>query len=196
MITHSKTIYTAGYYHSSVNSNNYVLLAGGSYKNLADFAKGNAGSSTQGVYVTGGTVKAMTYKLNATVNSGSSGKLAYYSGTNSIDDYTSTKGSSSTPIYLNAGVPTACSGVIVKYWGWYNINCYSGTTPSYSKKGGNFNFVTSISRRSEGKYTLGTVYPSGYTWNNTIYWGSGRLNKGMSSNSSNSVLYVTMLNGY
>ena len=196
VITHSKTIYTAGYYHSSVNSNNYVLLAGGSYKNLADFAKGNAGSSTQGVYVTSGTVKAMTYKLNATVNSGSSGKLAYYSGTNSIDDYTSTKGSSSTPIYLNAGVPTACSGVIVKYWGWYNINCYSSTTPTYSKKGGNFNFVTSISRRSEGKYTLRTVYPSGYTWNNTIYWGSGRLNKAMSSNSSNSILHVTMFNGY
>lgn len=196
VITHSKTIYTAGYYHSSVNSNNYVLLAGGSYKNLADFAKGNAGSSTQGVYVTSGTVKAMTYSLKATVNSGSSGKLAYYSGTNSIDDYTSTEGSSSTPIYLNAGVPTACSGVMVKYWGWYNINCYSGTTPTYSKKGGNFNFVTSVSRRSEGKYTVGTVYPSDYTWNNTIYWGSGRLNKGMSSNSSNSVLYVTMLNGY
>lgn len=195
VITHSKTIYTAGYCHSSVNSNNYVLLAGGSYKNLADFAKGNAGSSTQGVYVTSGTVKAMTYSLKATVNSGSSGKLAYYSGTNSIDDYTGTKGSSSTPIYLNAGVPTACMGVIVKYWGWYNINCYSGTTPSYSKKGGNFNFVTSISRRSEGKYTLGTVYPSGYTYNNTIYWGSGRLNK-RSSDSSNSVLYVTMLNGY
>lgn len=196
VITHSKTIYTAGYYHSSVNSNNYVLLAGGSYKNLADFAKGNAGASNRGVYVTSGTVKAMTYYLNATINSGSSGKLAYYSGANSIDDYTSTKGSSSTPIYLNAGVPTACSGVIVKYWGWYNISCYSSTTPSYSKKGGNFNFVTSVSRRSEGKYTVGTVYPSGYTYNNTIYWGSGRLNKAMSSNSANSVLYVTMLNGY
>lgn len=164
--------------------------------NDSGFLTGNAGSSTQGVYVTGGTVKAMTYKLNATVNSGSSGKLAYYSGTNSIDDYTSTKGSSSTPIYLNAGVPTACSGVIVKYWGWYNISCYSSTTPTYSKKGGNFNFVTLVSRRSEGKYTVGTVYPSGYTWDNTIYWGSGRLNKGMSSNSSNSVLYVTMFNGY
>lgn len=196
VITHSKTIYTAGYYHSSVNSNNYVLLAGGSYKNLADFAKGNAGSSTQGVYVTSGTVKAMTYKLNATVNSGSSGKLAYYSGTNSIDDYTSTKGSSSTPIYLNAGVPTACSGVMVKYWGWYSIGCYLSTTPTYSKKGGNFNFVTSVSRRSEGKYTVGTVYPSGYTQNNTIYWGSGRLNKAMSSNSANSLLYVTMFSGY
>ena len=135
----------------------------------------------------------MTYSLSSNLNSGTSGKLAYYSGTNSIDDYTSTEGSSSTPIYLNAGVPTACSGVIVKYWGWYNINCYSSTTPSYSKKGGNFNFVTSISRRSEGKYTLGTVYPSGYTWDNTIYWGSGRLS--MSSNSANSVLYVTMCNG-
>lgn len=196
VITHSKTIYTAGYYHSSVNSNNYVLLAGGSYKNLADFAKGNAGSSTQGVYVTGGTVKAMTYKLNATVNSGSSDKLAYYSGTNSIDDYTSTKGSSSTPIYLNAGVPTACSGVMVKYWGWYSISCYSSTTPTYSKKGGNFNFVTSVSRRGEGKYTVGTVYPSDYTWNNTIYWGSGILNKAMSSYSNDSLLYVTILCGY
>lgn len=196
VITHSKTIYTAGYYHSSVNSNNYVLLAGGSYKNLADFAKGNAGSATQGVYVTSGTVKAMTYELNATVNSGSSSKLAYYSGTNSIDDYTSTKGSSSTPIYLNAGVPTACSGVMVKYWGWYNISCYSSTTPTYSKRGGNFNFVTSVSRRSEGKYTVGTVYPSDYTYNNTIYWGSGALNKAMSSNSSNSILYVTIIRGY
>lgn len=196
VITHSKTIYTAGYYHSSVNSNNYVLLAGGSYKNLADFAKGNAGASNRGVYVTSGTVKAMTYYLNATVNSGSSGKLAYYSGTNSIDDYTSTKGSSSTPIYLNAGVPTACSGVIVKYWGWYNISCYSSAMPSWFKKGGNFDFVASVTRRSEGRYTVGTVYPSGYTYNNTIYWGSGRLNKGMSSNSSKSLLYVTMLNGY
>lgn len=195
VITHSKTIYTAGYYHSSVNSNNYVLLAGGSYKNLADFVKGNAGSATQGVYVTSGTVKAMTYSLKATVNSGSSGKLAYYSGTNSIDDYTSTEGSSSTPIYLNAGVPTACSGVIVKYWGWYNISCYSSTTPTYFKKGGNFNFVTIVSRRGEGRYTVGTVYPSGYTYNNTICWGSGRL-KAKSSNPSNSTLYVTMLDGY
>lgn len=195
VITHSKTIYTAGYYHSSVNSNSYVLLAGGSYKNLADFAKGNAGASNRGVYVTNGTVTAMTYYLNATVNSGSSGKLAYYSGTNSIDDYTSTKGSSSTPIYLNAGVPTACSGVMVKYWGWYIISCYFGTTPTYSKNGGNFNFVTSVSRRGEGKYAVGTVYPSGYTYSNTIYWGSGRLNKDM-SNSDSSVLYVTILRGY
>lgn len=196
VITHSKTIYTAGYYHSSVNSNNYVLLAGGSYKNLADFAKGNAGSSTQGVYVTGGTVKAMTYKLNATVNSGSSGKLAYYSGTNSIDDYTSTKGSSSTPIYLNAGVPTACTGVMVKYWAIYNINGYGGSSVTYSKRAGNYNFVTSSSKRDTGRYTIGTVYPSGQTWYTTLVWAVGTLNKAQSSNSSNSLLYCTLIRGY
>lgn len=99
----------AGFYHNSVNSNSYVLLAGGSYKSLADFAKGNAGASNRGVYVTNGTVTAMTYYLNATVNSGASGKLAYYSGTNSIDDYTNTIGSSSTPIYINNGIPNAAN---------------------------------------------------------------------------------------
>lgn len=99
----------AGFYHNSVNSNSYVLLAGGSYKSLADFAKGDAGASNRGVYVTNGTVTAMTYYLNATVNSGASGKLAYYSGTNSIDDYTNTIGSSSTPIYINNGIPNAAN---------------------------------------------------------------------------------------
>lgn len=109
----------AGFYHNSVNSNSYVLLAGGSYKSLADFAKGNAGASNRGVYVTNGTVTAMTYYLNATVNSGASGKLAYYSGTNSIDDYTNTIGSSSTPIYINNGIPNAANSYKIVNRGHY-----------------------------------------------------------------------------
>lgn len=109
----------AGFYHNSVNSNSYVLLAGGSYKSLADFVKGNAGASNRGVYVTNGTVTAMTYYLNATVNSGASGKLAYYSGTNSIDDYTNTIGSSSTPIYINNGIPNAANSYQVVNRGHY-----------------------------------------------------------------------------
>lgn len=109
----------AGFYHNSVNSNSYVLLAGGSYKSLAGFAKGNAGASNRGVYVTNGTVTAMTYYLNATVNSGASGKLAYYSGTNSIDDYTNTIGSSSTPIYINNGIPNAANSYKVVNRGHY-----------------------------------------------------------------------------
>lgn len=185
-----------GFWHSAVNSNSYVLLAGGSYKNLADFAKGNAGASNRGVYVTNGTVTAMTYYLNATVNSGASGKLAYYSGTNSIDDYTSTVGSSGTPIYLSSGVPTACTGVMVKYWASYTIYNYFGTSVTYSKYGGNYNFVTSISRRDTGRYTIGTVYPSGQTWYTTLVWAVGNLNASNSSNSSNSLLYCTLIRGY
>lgn len=186
----------AGFYHNSVNSNSYVLLAGGSYKSLADFAKGNAGASNRGVYVTNGTVTAMTYYLNATVNSGASGKLAYYSGTNFIDDYTSTVGSSGTPIYLSRGVPTACTGVMVKYWASYTINNYSGTSVTYYKNGGNYNFVTSTSRRDTGRYTIGTVYPSGQTWYTTLVWAVGNLNTSNSSNSSNSLLYCTLIRGY
>lgn len=186
----------AGFYHNSVNSNSYVLLAGGSYKSLADFAKGNAGASNRGVYVTNGTVTAMTYYLNATVNSGASGKLAYYSGTNSIDDYTSTVGSSGTPIYLSSGVPTACTGVMVKYWASYTINHYRGTSVTYSKNGGNYNFVTSTSKRDTGRYTIGTVYPSGQTWYTTLVWAVGNLNASNSSNSSNSLLYCTLIRGY
>lgn len=109
----------AGFYHNSVNSNSYVLLAGGSYKSLADFAKGNAGASNRGVYITNGTVTAMTYYLNATVDSGASGKLAYYRDTNSIDDYTNTIGSSSTPIYINNGVPNAANRYKVVNSGHY-----------------------------------------------------------------------------
>ena len=186
----------AGFYHNSVNSNNYVLLAGGSYKSLADFAKGNAGASNRGVYVTNGTVTAMTYYLNAAINSGASGKLAYYRGTNSIDDYTSTVGSSGTPIYLSRGVPTACTGVTVKYWASYTINNYSGTSVVYYKNGGNYNFVTSTSRRDTGRYTIGTVYPSGQTWYTTLVWAVGNLNASNSSNSSNSLLYCTLIRGY
>ncbi len=235
----------AGFYHNSVNSNNYVLLAGGSYKSLADFAKGNAGASNRGVYVTNGTVTAMTYYLNATINSGASGKLAYYRdtnsidyyastvgssnrgvyvtngtvtamtyylnatidsgaygrlayyrGTNYIDDYASTVGSSGIPIYLSRGVPTACTGVMVKYWASYTINNYSGTSVAYYKNGGNYNFVTSASRRDTGRYTIGTVYPSGQTWYTTLVWAVGNLNASDSSNSSNSLLYCTLIRGY
>lgn len=98
-----------GFCHNSVNSNSYVLLAGGSYKGLRDFAKGNAGSATKGVYVTGGTVTAMTYSLSSNLNSGTSGKLAYYSSATTVAAYSSSVGSSAQPIYLNAGSPSASS---------------------------------------------------------------------------------------
>lgn len=132
-----------GFYHNSVNSNSYVLLAGGSYKGLGDFAKGNAGSATKGVYVTGGTVTAMTYSLSSNLNSGTSGKLAYYSSATTVAAYSSSVGSSAQPIYLNAGSPSASSysftgtysnPVIV--WCGEIYRSTPGSTYWYSKKKG------------------------------------------------------------
>ena len=188
----------AGFYHNSVNSNSYVLLAGGSYKSLADFAKGNAGSATKGVYVTGGTVTAMTYYLNAAVNAGTSSKLAYYSGANSIDDYTSTVGSSTTPMYLSGGVPTVCSGVVIKYWAIYTINSINSTV-TFTKDAGNHSFLTSITRMRDngnGAYCVYCTYPSGYSWRNTIIWGSGsHASEKASYPEINGSLYVSTSSG-
>lgn len=55
----------------------------------------------------------LTVTKTYTINSGTTNRLAYYSASTTIDDYSSTEGSSTNPIYLSNGVPTACS---------YNIN--------------------------------------------------------------------------
>lgn len=191
-------LYVNGFHHRSMDSNNYVLLAGGSYKSLADFAKGNAGASNRGVYVTNGTVTAMTYYLNATVNSGASSKLAYYSGTNSIDDYTSTVGSSTTPMYLSGGVPTVCGGVVIKYWAIYTINSINSTV-TFTRDAGNYSFLTSITRMRDngnGAYCVYCSYPSGYSWSNTIIWGSGsHASEKASYPEINGSLYVSTSSG-
>ena len=141
-----------GFYHNSVNSNSYVLLAGGSYKGLGDFAKGNAGSATKGVYVTGGTVTAMTYSLSSNLNSGTSGKLAYYSSAKTVAAYSSSVGASNRGVYMNAGVPTVmayylnatvnsgASGKLAYYSGTNSIDDYTNTigsssTPIYINNG-------------------------------------------------------------
>lgn len=182
-----------GFWHSAVNSNNYVLLAGGSYKSLADFAKGNAGASNRGVYVTNGTVTAMTYYLNATINSGASGKLAYYSGTNSIDDYTSTVGSSTIPMYLSSGVPTACSGVLVKQYANYDIQC-TGSSASFTKTSGNFSPISSVSRMDTGRVKIN--FASGYSWYQWFVIAVGKmLNDGNSMNNY-TPCYVSLWSQY
>lgn len=165
--------------------------------NLADFAKGNAGASNRGVYVTNGTVTAMTYYLNATVNSGEPSKLAYYSDTNSIDDYTRTVGSFTTPMYLSEGVPAVCGGVVIKYWAIYTINSINSTI-TFTRDAGNYLFLTSITRMRDngnGAYCVYCSYPSGYSWRNTIIWGSGSNASGVTFPEINGSLYVSTSSG-
>lgn len=49
---------------------------------------------------------------DAVANKGVAGKLAYYVNATTIDDYTSTVGSNTKFMYLNAGVPTASNGTV------------------------------------------------------------------------------------
>lgn len=184
----------AGFYHNSVNSNSYVLLAGGSYKSLADFAKGNAGASNRGVYVTNGTVTAMTYYLNATVNSGASGKLAYYSGTNSIDDYTNTIGSSSTPIYINNGIPNAANSYKVVNSGHY-FSAFGISGYIYVIRYGQVVCVSinmsSGGNGSTGTTTLLTNLPSAvYTTGQSASKGGGSVLRQVTFYVSGTTLYV------
>lgn len=73
------------------------------------------GSSNSPVYISNGTPIAITYDLNATVNSGYSGRLAYYSNSTQIDDYASTIGSSTRLWYLSSGTPTNSTADVGSY---------------------------------------------------------------------------------
>ena len=64
----------------------------------------------------------MTYSLKATVNAGTAGNLAYYSGANAISAYTSTVGDYSTPVYISGGVPISCYAKSVGSVTW-GTNC-------------------------------------------------------------------------
>ena len=162
-----------GFYHNSVNSNSYVLLAGGSYKGLGDFAKGNAGSATKGVYVTGGTVTAMTYSLSSNLNSGTSGKLAYYSSATTVAAYSSSVGASNRGVYMNAGVPT-----VMAYY--LNATVNSGTSGKlayYSSATTVAAYSSSVGASNRGVYmNAGVPTVMAYYLNATVNSGtSGKL---------------------
>ena len=55
---------------------------------------------------------ALTVTKEFTIETGTAGKLAYYSLSNTIDDYSSTIGSGTRLWYLNAGVPTTSSTTV------------------------------------------------------------------------------------
>lgn len=74
----------------------------------------NISNSGSGNVVTNITANSNTLTVTKgfTLNSGSSGRLAYYSGSSTIDDYTSTVGSSTRLWYLSSGTPTNSSSTI------------------------------------------------------------------------------------
>lgn len=101
----SGSVYSSKGFIKSGSSDSYVLLGGGGHKALTDFAKGNV-----------------------TINSGTAGRLAYYSSASTIDDYSSKVGDTYKPIYMNNGVPTICGFMSIRS-GYVNRN---GTKISFA----------------------------------------------------------------
>lgn len=156
-ITKTYTINTAttsgrlAYYNGTTTIDDYQSTRGSAIKlwylnaGVPTDSSTTVGSSTNPVYLSSGTITACAYDLGANINSGSSGKLAYYSSSTTIDDYTSTIGSSTKPVYISSGVPTACthslnasvsSGTIshiAYYSGSNTVASYSSTIGSGTK---------------------------------------------------------------
>ena len=62
-------------------------------------------------------------------------------------------------------------GVPVRYWAIYYI--YIGGDIAYTKRSGNYNFITSKAWESEGSAIFDIRFPSGYNKNNTLIFGNG-----------------------
>lgn len=130
---------SSGYTNIRCGTNNttgYTLYLPGANGQLVYHTNDTTiGSSTKGVYISSsGEATAMTYSLNAAINSGTAGKLAYYSGTNTIDDYTTNVGDVNTPIYISGGVPTACNNYFMRAIlanGYYGIARPDGNTSGW-----------------------------------------------------------------
>nr|DAO59184.1 MAG TPA: hypothetical protein [Bacteriophage sp.] len=84
----------------------------------------------------------MTYSLSSNLNSGTSGKLAYYSSATTVAAYSSSVGASNRGVYMNAGVPTVMayylnatvnsgtSGKLAYYSGSNTLSSYTSTVGS------------------------------------------------------------------
>lgn len=114
------------------------------------------GSATQPVYFNGaGEPAPTTYSLSATINAGTSTtKLAYYSGANAVSEYTSTVGGGAKPIYMNAGVPTACSSTVGSTQHAVYMNAGTITACAYPVSGGWFKGIPEIAT-SDGSMAIG-----------------------------------------
>jgi hypothetical protein len=110
----------------------------------------SVGNATTGVYLLDGIIKPMRHSLNATVNSGTTGKLVKYTGANAVGPAT-TVGTNLKGIYLNGGVPTVMThylnadvntgtkGTLVCYSESDSLSAFSDTgyidTPVYINAG-------------------------------------------------------------
>ena len=81
-------------------------------------------------------------------------------------------------------------GVPVRYWAIYSMYIgNSSTDVTYTKRSGNYNFITSEAWESEGAARFDIRFPSGYNKNNTLIFGNG---DHRTSSSWKTPVYVTI----
>lgn len=122
--------YTIDYYASTIGSGTRLwYLSAGAPTNSSS----TVGSSTSPVYLSSGTITACAYDLSANINSGTSGRLAYYSSSTTIDDYSSTIGGSTRLWYLSSGAPTNSSSTIGDHYTpvWLSSGTITASTQEY-----------------------------------------------------------------
>lgn len=144
------------------NTTGYTLYLPGATGQLVYHSNDTAvGSSTKGVYISsGGAATAMSYSLNATVNSGSAGKLAYYSNSTTIEDYYSSVGSSITPVYISYGSIVAGKTITDYYWANVKLSSDSSITTKPI-----FGEVTVNDLLTTGSFRVNVIYISGSSYN-------------------------------
>ena len=145
----------------------------------------NISNSGSGNVVTNITASSNTLTVTKgfTLNTGTSGRLAYYSGSSTIDDYTSTVGSSTRLWYLNAGTPTNSSSTVG-----------SSSQPVYLSSGtitattASFLTTSNYTSTTDGRY----VKKTGDTMTGSLTVSSGEIyinNGWFRNNSANQGLY-------
>lgn len=120
------------------------------------------GSDTQGIYWKNGVPTAMTYSLNANIQTGAAGALSYYSTTTQIDAFPNTVGSGIKLWYLATGVPTVSTSTV------------GGTAqPIYLSNGTITALTADKGSATQGVYLAkGIITPMTYSLNATLNSGT------------------------
>lgn len=139
------------YYSGNNAISGYTSTIGGHTKGMwlsggvPTVMSGTVGTAVKPIYMSSGTLTAGSYELKATVNSGATNKVAYYSGNNAISGSVATSGSLYKGVFLSSGVITpmtyelkatvnsGSTNKIAYYSGNNAISGYTSTVGSHTK---------------------------------------------------------------
>ncbi len=155
------------------------------YRNTGNISLCNGGGTVQiGPYTTGDTGNNKLY-----VNGSE-----FINGASNVRDHVFANGfrhrshNSNDSVLLAGGGYS--QGVPVRYWAIYYMYIgNSSTDVTYTKRSGNYDFITSEAWESEGSARFDISFPSGYNKNNTLIFGNG---DHRTSSSWKTPVYVTI----